>query len=68
MTEGSVECPLVVVEPERLRIVFATDINYDITFRELVGIPCPDNLKIFKPANISNCQIVYWFEFTAYFT
>ena len=41
-----------------LRVDLDPDINYDITFGELIGIPRPDNLQIFKPANISQCQIV----------
>ena len=50
MTEGPVECPLVMIKLEKLRVVFTTDINYDVTFRELFWIPGPDNFGIFKPA------------------
>ena len=57
MTEGSVECPLVMIELEKLRVVFTTDINYDVTFCELLWIPGPDNLGIFKPAIFPSVQI-----------
>ena len=63
VTQGPVKGPLVVIEFKELRIVFASDINYDVTFRELLWIPSPDNLGIFKPEqmkivnNALQCQM-----------
>ena len=57
MTEGPVECPLVMIKLEKLRVVFTTDINYDVTFCELLWIPGPDNLGIFKPAIFPSIKI-----------
>ena len=49
MTEGPVKGSLVVIESEELWVVFATDIHYDVTLCELLWIPGPDNIGIFKP-------------------
>ena len=57
MTEGSVECPLVMIELEKFWVVFTPNINDDVTFRQLLWIPGPDNFCFFKPAIFASVKI-----------
>ena len=52
MMQASVKSPLMVIKPHELRVVFSANIDHNVTFRQLLWVPCPDNIGLFKPKSI----------------